>query len=157
MEGKQRIFLKFFQKSVFLIEVQPLNATWTKIFFSKFYGKVPGCCILVTFPSYWKKVCSILRFWFEKLNCGYFHSFHSWKKTHRIIFSSTFWCSKKLVNFFLSNVLPYMYDILVKQQFEIYFCIFFLKQSLVKLNCYVSPKTYHGTDTLVVTVDRNEW
>ena len=35
--------------------------------------------ILLTFSSHLKKLCSILRFWLEKLNCRYFHSFHSWK------------------------------------------------------------------------------
>ena len=37
--------------------------------------------ILVSFPSHLKKLRSILRFWFEKLNCGFFHSFYSWKTT----------------------------------------------------------------------------
>ena len=37
--------------------------------------------ILVTFPSHLKKLRSILRFRLEKLNCGFFHSFHSWKNT----------------------------------------------------------------------------
>ena len=35
------------------------------------------CHILVTFPSHLKKLCSILRFWLEKCNCGFFHSFLS--------------------------------------------------------------------------------
>ena len=45
--------------------------------FSKFYGK-SRCLILITFPSHLKNLCSIiLRFWLERLNCGFFHSFHS--------------------------------------------------------------------------------
>ena len=35
--------------------------------------------ILVTFPSHLKKLRSILRFWLKELNCGFCHSFHSWK------------------------------------------------------------------------------
>ena len=35
------------------------------------------CDIFVTFPSHLKKLRSILRSWLEKLNCGFFHSFHS--------------------------------------------------------------------------------
>ena len=38
--------------------------------------------ILVTFPSHLKKLpSSIPRSWLEKLNCGFLHSFHSWKNT----------------------------------------------------------------------------
>ena len=55
--------------------------------FSKFYGKVGVIChILVTFPSHLKKLRSIPRFWLEKLNCGFFHSFHSWKNTTTQLF-----------------------------------------------------------------------
>ena len=39
------------------------------------------------FPSHLKKFRSILRFWIEKLNCGFFHSFHS-RKTPQYNFSS---------------------------------------------------------------------
>ena len=39
------------------------------------------CDILVTFPSHLKKLRSILRSWLEKLNCAFFHLFHSWKNT----------------------------------------------------------------------------
>ena len=35
--------------------------------------------ITPTFPSHLKKLHSILRSWLEKLNCGFFHSFYSWK------------------------------------------------------------------------------
>ena len=45
------------------------------------------CDILVSFPSHLKKLRSILRFWLEKLNCGFFHSFHS-RKTPQNNFSS---------------------------------------------------------------------
>ena len=44
------------------------------------------CNILVSFPSHLKKLCSILRFWLEKLNCGFFHSFHSRKNTTKQLF-----------------------------------------------------------------------
>ena len=52
------------------------------------------CYILVTFPSYLKKLRSILRTWLEKLNCGFFHSFHSWKNTTKQLFQSKFQCRK---------------------------------------------------------------
>ena len=64
-------------------------ASWN--YFSKFYGKVG-----VTFPSHLKKLRSILRFWLEKLNCGFFYSsFHSWKNTiTKQLFPSKFQCRK---------------------------------------------------------------
>ena len=43
--------------------------------------------MLVTFPSHWKKLRSILRYWLEKLNCGFCHSFHSWKNTTKQLFT----------------------------------------------------------------------
>ena len=33
------------------------------------------------FTSHLKKLYSMLTFWLEKLNCGFVHLFHSWKKT----------------------------------------------------------------------------
>ena len=42
--------------------------------FSKFYGKV-GVISWFLFHLIWKKLCSILRFWLEKLNCGFFTCF----------------------------------------------------------------------------------
>ena len=48
----------------------------------------------VSFPSHLKKLCSILRFWLEKLNCGFFHSFHSRKNTTKQLFQSKFQCRK---------------------------------------------------------------
>ena len=42
--------------------------------------------ILVTFLSHLKKLRSKLRFWLEKLNCGFFYSFHSWKNTRKQLF-----------------------------------------------------------------------
>ena len=41
---------------------------------------------MVTFPSHLIKVCSKVKFWYEKLNCGFFHSFHS-RKTPQNNFS----------------------------------------------------------------------
>ena len=64
------------------------------VFFSKFYGKVPWCNILDSFPSHLKKSRSILRFGLEKLNCGFFHSFHSRKNTTKQLFQSKFQCRK---------------------------------------------------------------
>ena len=52
------------------------------------------CDSLVTFPSHLKKSCSKLRFWLEKLNCGFFHSFHSRKNTTKQLFHSKFQCRK---------------------------------------------------------------
>ena len=52
------------------------------------------CDILVSFPSHFKKLRSILRFWLQKLNCGFFHSFHSWKNTTKQLFQSKFQCRK---------------------------------------------------------------
>ena len=52
------------------------------------------CDSLVTFPSHLKKLCSILRSWLEKLNCGFFHSFHSWKNTTKQLFQSKYQCRK---------------------------------------------------------------
>ena len=46
------------------------------------------CNILVSFPSHLKKLRSILRFWLEKLNCGFFHSLHSRKNTTKQLFQS---------------------------------------------------------------------
>ena len=48
------------------------------------------CNIWVSFPSHLKKLRSILRFWLEKLNCGFFHSFHSRKNTTKQLFQSKF-------------------------------------------------------------------
>ena len=42
---------------------------------------------MVSFPSHLKKLHSILRFWLEKLNCGFFHSFHLWKNNFSHHFS----------------------------------------------------------------------
>ena len=58
-------------------------------YFSKFYGKVLWCNILDSFPSHLKKLRSILRFWLEKFNCGFFHSFHSRKNTTKQLFLTT--------------------------------------------------------------------
>ena len=52
------------------------------------------CNILVSFPSHLKKLHSLLRFWLEKLNCGFFHSFHSRKNTTKQLFQSKFQCRK---------------------------------------------------------------
>ena len=52
------------------------------------------CYILFNFPSHLKKLRSILRFWLEKLNCGFFHSFHSWKNTTKQLFLPKFQCRK---------------------------------------------------------------
>ena len=46
------------------------------------------CNILVSFPSHLKKLCFILRFWLEKLNCRFFHSFLSRKNTTKQLFRS---------------------------------------------------------------------
>ena len=65
--------------------------------FSKFYGNVGVITdILVSFPSHLKKLRSILRFWLEKLNCGFFHSFHLRKNTTKQLFQSKFQCRKYL-------------------------------------------------------------
>ena len=64
-----------------------LKSVWN-VFFQILWKS--RCHILVTFPSHLKKLRSILRFWLEKLNCGFFHSFHSWKKTTKQLFSSKF-------------------------------------------------------------------
>ena len=48
------------------------------------------CNIFVSFPSHLKKLHSILRFWLEKLNCGFFHSFHSRKNTTKQLFHQNF-------------------------------------------------------------------
>ena len=50
--------------------------------------------ILVTFHFHLKKLRSILTFWLEKLNCGFFHSFHSSKNTTKQLFLSKFQCRK---------------------------------------------------------------
>ena len=42
---------------------------------------------MVSFPSHLEKLCSILRFWLKKLNCGFFHSFTR-EKTPQNNFSS---------------------------------------------------------------------
>ena len=52
------------------------------------------CNILVSFPSHLKRLRSIPRFWLEKLNCGFFHSFHSRKNTTKQLFQSKFQCRK---------------------------------------------------------------
>ena len=52
------------------------------------------CDILVTFPSHLIKLGSILRFCLQKLICGFFHSFHSWKNTTKQLFQSRFQCRK---------------------------------------------------------------
>ena len=44
------------------------------------------CNILVSFPSHLKKLLSILRFWLEKMNCGFFYSFHSQKNNTKQLF-----------------------------------------------------------------------
>ena len=62
-----------------------------KIFFP------PNC--MVTFPSHLKKLCSKQRFWHEKLNCGFFHSFLSSKYTTKQLFHWHFYISKKNCNF----------------------------------------------------------
>ena len=64
--GRPKIFLE--KKEIIYLKV-------TKVFFSKFYGKV-GVLFWLLFPSHLKKLHSTLRFWLEKLNCGFFHSFH---------------------------------------------------------------------------------
>ena len=58
-----------------------------------------GCHILVTFPSHLKRLHSLLRFWLEKLNCGLYRWFYSWKNTTKQLFFSKFhfrnsylWC-----------------------------------------------------------------
>ena len=59
------------------------NSTFLFLVWLKFFQILwkSRCYILVGFPSHLKKLRSIPRFWLEKLNCGFFHSFHSWKKT----------------------------------------------------------------------------
>ena len=52
------------------------------------------CDILVAFPSHLKKLRFILRYWLEKLNCEFFHLFHSWKNTTKQLFQSKFQCRK---------------------------------------------------------------
>ena len=66
---------------------------WFKNIFFQILWKSRGH-ILVTFPSHLKKLRSKLRFWLEKLNCGFFHSFHSWKNTTKQLFQSKFQCRK---------------------------------------------------------------
>ena len=58
------------------------------------------CYILDTFPSHLKKLRSILRFWLEKLNCGFFHSFHL-RKTPQNNFSSQNFSVENYYFFFL--------------------------------------------------------
>ena len=49
------------------------------------------CDTLDSFPSHLKKLRSILRFWLEKLYCGFFH----WRKnTTKQLFQSKFQCRK---------------------------------------------------------------
>ena len=62
----------------------------SKIFFHILWKS--RCNILVSFPSHLKKLRSMLRFWLEKLNCGFFHSFHSRKNTTKQLFQSKFQC-----------------------------------------------------------------
>ena len=57
-----------------------LKSYWKENYFFQNLWK-SRCHILVTFPSHLKKLRSTLRFWLEKSNCGFFHSFHSWKYT----------------------------------------------------------------------------
>ena len=45
---------------------------------------------MVSFPSHLKKLRSLLRFWLEKLNCGFFHSLHSRKSPTKQLFQSKF-------------------------------------------------------------------
>ena len=63
-----------------------------EFYFSKFYGKVGGISWFL--PSHLKKFRSLLRFWLEKLNCGFFHSLHSRKNTTKQLFQSKFQCRK---------------------------------------------------------------
>ena len=56
------------------------------IYYFKFYEKVG--VISLFFPSHLNELCSILRFWLEKLKCGFFHSFHSRKNTTKQLFQS---------------------------------------------------------------------
>ena len=57
---------------------------WFLIFLLSIYNKInffqilwkSRCNILVSFPSHLKILHSILRFWLENLNCGFFHLFH---------------------------------------------------------------------------------
>ena len=50
--------------------------------------------IFISFPSHLKKLRSILKSWLEKLNCGFFYSFHSWKNTTKQLFQLKFQCRK---------------------------------------------------------------
>ena len=61
---------------------------WNNIFFKILWKS--RCHILVTFPVHLKKLRSKLRFWLQKLNYGYFHSFYSWKNTTKQLFLSKF-------------------------------------------------------------------
>ena len=58
--------------------------------FFQILWKSSRCNILVSFPSHLKKLSSILRFLLEKLNCGFFHSFHSRKNTTKQLSSQNF-------------------------------------------------------------------
>ena len=52
---------------------------WTEMYTPpKFYGKADDTFWLL-FNCHLQKLCSLMRFWLEKLKCGFCHSIHSWK------------------------------------------------------------------------------
>ena len=81
--GKKELKSREFVGSQHLSLLQ--KETFTNIFFQILW-KCSRCNILVSFPSHLKKLCSILRFWLEKLNYGFFHLFHSRKNTTKQLF-----------------------------------------------------------------------
>ena len=83
------ICLKYYEVNVFLIFLYwgGSDCVDAKInFFQILWNS--RCDTLDSFPSHLKKLRSILIFWLEKLNCGFFHSFHSWKNTTKQLFHS---------------------------------------------------------------------
>ena len=62
------------------------NESCLKFFFSKFYGKL-GIISCLLFHLIWKHYILYWDFDSKSLNCGFFHSFHYWKKTTKQFFS----------------------------------------------------------------------
>ena len=90
-----KIVVYFKKSNSHVLRPKPITGTLlNKQFFQILWKSKSRCNILVSFPSYLKKLRSTLRFWLEKLNCGFFHSFHSRKNTTKQLFQSKFQCRK---------------------------------------------------------------
>ena len=71
--------------------------------------------------SFEKIAFYILRFWLEKLNCGFLHSFHLWKNTTKQLFLLKFQC--RIVRIWSKKCLIFLQFDSYVLTFNVIFCI----------------------------------